>query len=59
MALVDAQLVAAMRRTVTSGGVAFRLFPHHHLRPRELTELRRASERYGDYLGLPATLELA
>jgi len=59
MALVDAQLVAAMRRTVTSGGVAFRLFPHRHLRPRELTELRRASERYGDYLGLPATLELA
>lgn len=59
MALIDAQLVAAMKRSVTGGGVNFRLSSHRDLRPRELVELRRASERYGDYLGLPATLELA
>jgi Winged helix DNA-binding domain len=59
MALVDAQLLAAMKRTVTAGGVAFRLNPHRPMRPRELTALRRAAERYGDYLGLAATLEVA
>jgi hypothetical protein len=58
MALVDAQLVAAMKRTVTSGGVTFRLHPHRSLRPRELSALRRASQRYGRYLGLPAALDL-
>jgi len=59
IALVDAQLLAAMKRAGTSGGVAFRLNPHRRLLPRELTALRRAAERYGDYLGLPATLEVA
>lgn len=58
MALVDAQLLAAMRRTVTADGVVFRLDPHRPPRPRELTQLRRAADRYGDYLGLPAALEL-
>jgi hypothetical protein len=59
MALVDAQLLAAMRRTVTADRVVFRLGPHRALRPRELTELRRAADRYGDYLGLAATLEVS
>jgi hypothetical protein len=59
MALVDAQLVAGMKRTVTSGRVTFRLHPHRALRPRELTALRRAAERYGRYLELPAALDLA
>ncbi len=59
MALVDAQLLAAMRRTVAADRVVFRLDPHRPPRPRELTELRRAADRYGDYLGLPAALEVA
>jgi hypothetical protein len=48
-----------MKRTVTSGRVTFRLHPHRALRPRELTALRRAAERYGRYLELPAALDLA
>jgi hypothetical protein len=59
MALVDAQLLAAMRRTVTADRVVFRLAPHRDLRPRELAELRRAAERYGEYLGLSAAIEFA
>ncbi len=59
MALVAAQLVAAMRRTVTAGRVVFRLDPHRDLRPRELTALRRAAHRYGSFLGLDASLEVS
>jgi hypothetical protein len=59
MALVDAQLVAGMKRTVTTARVVFELTPHRPLRPRERTELRRAADRYGAYLGLPAVLEVA
>jgi Winged helix DNA-binding domain len=59
MALVDGQLVASMRRTVTADRVVFRLAPHRSLGLRELTELRRAAARYGDYLGLTATLDLS
>jgi hypothetical protein len=59
MALVAAQLVAAMRRTVTAGRVVFRLDPHRDLRSRELTALRRAADRYGSFLGLDASLEVS
>ena len=59
MALVDAQLVAAVKRTVTAARVVFELSPHRPLRPRERTELRRAADRYGAYLGLAADLEVA
>jgi hypothetical protein len=59
MALVDAQLLASMRRTVTPERVVFELAPYRGLRPRELTSLRRAADRYGDFLGLVPALELA
>jgi hypothetical protein len=59
MALLDAQLVAGMKRTLTAARVVFELTPHRPLRPRERTELRRSADRYGTYLGLPAVLELA
>ena len=58
MALVDAQLLAAMRRTVTTDGVVFELTPYRDLRSTEVTALRRAAERYGEYLGFVPTLEL-
>ena len=57
MALVDAQLVAATKRTVTASRVVFELTPHRPLRPWERTALRRAADRYGTYLGLPAVLD--
>jgi Winged helix DNA-binding domain len=58
MALVDAQLLASARRTVTADRVVFELAPYRALKPRDRTALRRAAERYGEYLGLPAMLEL-
>ena len=58
MALVDAQLLAAIRRTVTADGVVFQPTPYRSLRPSELAALRRAAGRYGGYLGLPSTLDL-
>jgi DNA glycosylase AlkZ-like len=59
MALVDAQLLAAMRRTVTAERVVFELIPYRDLRTTEVTALRRAAERYGEYLDLAPTLELS
>jgi hypothetical protein len=58
MALVDAQLVAAMRRTITNGHVQFDLLPHQTMTPPEIEALEQAAERYGDYLGLKARLTL-
>jgi hypothetical protein len=58
MALVDAQLVASMKRTISADRATFTLTPHRPLRPRELSELRRATLRYGEYLGVPAALEV-
>ena len=57
-ALVDAQLVAGMKRTIAADRATFTLTPHRSLRPRELSELRRATVRYGEYLGVPAALEV-
>jgi Winged helix DNA-binding domain len=59
MALVDAQLLAALRRTVTGDRVVFELAPYRTLKPRETAALRRAAERYGEYLGLQPRLELS
>jgi hypothetical protein len=56
MALVDAQLVAGMKRTVTPTRVQFELTPHRPLSARELRVLDEAAERYGEFLGLPATI---
>jgi Winged helix DNA-binding domain len=58
MALVDAQLLAAMRRTVTPDRVVFELAPYRDLRPTELTALRRAAARYGEYLDRAPMVEL-
>lgn len=58
MALVDAQMVAGMRRTVTAKAVTFALHPLRDLRARELRSIREAAARYGDYLGLEPRVEV-
>lgn len=52
MALVDGQLLAAMRRTTTPDTVRFDLTPHRPLTDAELELLDAAARRYGAYLGL-------
>jgi hypothetical protein len=58
MALVDAQLLAAMRRTVASDHVRFDLRPYRPLAPPEIEALEVAANRYGNYLRLNARLVL-
>ena len=58
MALVDAQLVAAMRRTVTAKQVRFDLAPYDALTPAQRDALESAAARYGRFLGLDARLVL-
>jgi hypothetical protein len=58
MALVDAQLVAAMKRTVNAKAVTFAVRPYRALREREVEAIRDAAERYGDYLGLEPRVDL-
>lgn len=58
MALVDAQLVAGMKRAVGARAVTFEIRPHRALRKSEVTAIRDAAERYADYLGLEAKVEL-
>jgi hypothetical protein len=55
MALVEAQLVAGMKRTVTPTRVVFELSPHRDLSAREQQVLDDAAARYGEFLALPAT----
>jgi len=52
MALVDAQLLAAMRRTVASDHVRFDLRPYRSLTPAQLEAIDQAAQRYGEYLRL-------
>jgi hypothetical protein len=54
MALVDAQLVAGMKRTVTAKTVTFTLHPHRTLQEHEVEAIGDAAARYGAYLGLDA-----
>jgi len=56
MALVDAQLLAAMRRTITPDHVQFDLRPYRALTPAEIEALDQAASRYGVYLRLKARL---
>jgi hypothetical protein len=56
MALVDAQLLAAMRRTIAQGRVQFDLRPYRALTPSEVEALDQAAGRYGEYLRLTARL---
>jgi hypothetical protein len=58
MALVDSQLVAAMRRVIARDCVEFDLRPHRALAPAEIEALDLAASRYGDYLRLKARLTL-
>jgi hypothetical protein len=58
MALVDAQLLAAMRRTVTTDQVRFDLRPYRALEHQEIEALEQAAGRYGRYLRLEARLTL-
>jgi hypothetical protein len=58
MALVDAQIVAAMRRTLANDHVEFQLHPYRAPTPAQLEALEQAATRYGDYLRLKARLTL-
>ena len=58
MALVDAQLLAAMRRTIAHDHVQFDLLPYRALTPQEIEALHQAACRYGEYLRLKARLTL-
>jgi len=52
MALVDGQLVAAMKRTVTSTRVTFALQAYDSWTPEALAPIEQAAARYGAFLGL-------
>jgi len=58
MALVDAQIVAAMRRTVARDRVVFSLQPYRALPAPDVEALEQAARRYGDYLRLESSLDL-
>ncbi len=58
MALVDAQLLAAMRRTIARDHVQFDLRPYRALPPPQIKALDQAASRYGQYLRLNARLTL-
>jgi hypothetical protein len=58
MALVDAQLLAAMRRTIVHDHVQFDLRPYRALTPPQIEALDQAARRYGEYLRLKARLTL-
>ena len=58
MALVDAQLLAAMRRTIAHDHVQFHLRPYRALTPLEIAALDQAARRYGEYLRLAARITL-
>jgi hypothetical protein len=58
MALVDGQLVAGMRRTVTAKAVAFELRPLRALREHEVVSIHEAAARYADFLGLEPRVEI-
>lgn len=52
MALVDAQLLGAMKRTVNAKAVTFALRPYRRLAKDERQAIEDAAGRYADYLGL-------
>lgn len=58
MALVDAQLLASMRRTIGRDHVRFDLRPYRDLTPPQSQALDQAATRYGEYLHLKAQLTL-
>ena len=56
MALAGAQLVAAMKRTVTGDQVRFDLQPYRALTPAQISALQAAARRYGQFLNLEPRL---
>ena len=58
MALVDAQLIAAMRRTLAHDHVQFDLRPYRALTAAQIEALHQAARRYGEYLRLNAQITL-
>jgi hypothetical protein len=58
MALADAQIIAATRRTIAHDHVRFDLRPYRALTPREAGALDQAARRYGEYLRLKARIIL-
>jgi hypothetical protein len=56
MALVDAQLVAAVRRTIAKDHVRFDLRPYRTMTPAQIEALDQAATRYGEYLRLDPRL---
>jgi len=56
MSLVDAQLIAAMQRTIAHDHVQFDLRPYRPLTPAQIEALDQAARRYGKYLQLNARL---
>ena len=58
MVLADAQLLAAMRRTISHDHVQFDLRPYRALTPAEIEALDQAASRYGEYLQLKAQITL-
>jgi hypothetical protein len=58
MALVDAQLLATMRRIITNDHVRFDLRPYRTLTSAETEALDQAATRYGKYLRLKGRLTL-
>jgi hypothetical protein len=58
MALVDAQLVATMKRTVAADRVVFELRPYHPLAAADMAALEAAASRYGRFLGRTGMLDV-
>ncbi|MFE5672636.1 winged helix DNA-binding domain-containing protein [Agromyces sp. NPDC056523] len=59
MALVEGQLVAGMKRTLSAKAVTFEIRPYRALRKPELGAIRDAADRYGDYLDLEPRVKVA
>lgn len=58
MALVDGQLVAGMKRTVSTKAVTFAVHPHRALSKPEVEAIQDAAARYAAFLGLEALVRL-
>ena len=58
MALVDGQLVAPMKRTLTARRVVFELAPYASWSDAHLVPVERAAARYGSFLGLEPVVDL-
>lgn len=59
MALVDAQLLASMRRTIGRDRVRFDLRPYRDLTPPQIEALNQAAGQYGEFLQLKAEIALS